>query len=214
MLFGVFFCQDGCNPGSDSGEGLSCLPHPMPSFFPYRGRWAVQTSNSQGRKLLGPSLGCMKDPWSKPTPVGFTVVIFSPLFSFYIPSFVGIAVTKPTVALRFLVKDFSYPLLRTKSVGVRPASYMLLYFLLQHHTPSAEAAWKEKKKKNLKWFYFLPAFLLICTINQDKSLLVLSVCGHINTHLWLPLILTSLKYWQKYMSWEYLSQNCNLVESF
>lgn len=63
-------------------------------------------------------------------------------------------------------------------------------------------------------FLFFHAFLLICTINQDKSLLVLSVCSHINMYFQLSLILISLKYWQKYISWEYLNWNCNLVEVF
>lgn len=64
------------------------------------------------------------------------------------------------------------------------------------------------------FFMFFFVCVLICTINQDKSLLFLSVCGHINMHSWLSLILIGLKYWQKYMSWEYLSQNCNLAQSF
>lgn len=70
------FCQDGCNPGRDTGEGQSCLPHSMQSFLSYRGKQAVQSFSGLGRNLFNSSLGHMKDPWSKPTH-GFTVDIFS-----------------------------------------------------------------------------------------------------------------------------------------
>lgn len=139
---------------------------------------------------------------------------FSPLFSFYIPFFfffLGISVITTIVSLRFLVKYFCSPVLETNplELGLPP-----ICCYISCNSPIFLHRSCLKRKKNLKWFCFFHSFLLICTINQDKSLLFLTVCGHINMYLWLSLILIGLKYWQKYMTWEYLSWNCNLVEVF
>lgn len=77
----------------------------------------------------------------------------------------------PIVAMRFLDKCFCSPVLDTN-------------LLLQQEIYIPSQKLLQKGEKNAERFCFFHAFLLICTIKQDKSLLVfLSVCGHINMYL-------------------------------